>query len=94
MHGLDLRVARDLREHFVRVHAVRRVLPPEIEPVAALKDLDPGGRFDGFEQCRKQVETVEVIVLEMGHPIHADPVEIGNEDPQGRIVFEPELESA
>jgi hypothetical protein len=35
VHGIDFRVVRDRFEHIVGVHSVRRVLSPEIEPIAA-----------------------------------------------------------
>ena len=91
VHGPDLRVLRDRLEHLVGNHAIRRVLPPEVEPVAALKDLDPGGHFEDVEQRQEEFEAVEVIVREMAHPVGADPMQVGDEDAESRIVLETEI---
>ncbi len=90
VHGLDFRIPGNRLEHLVGVHAVRRVLPPEIQPIAALIDLDSGGLLEDLEQEGKELQTVEVVVLEMAHALCADPVEVGDEDSQSWIV--PEVE--
>jgi hypothetical protein len=53
-----------------------------------LKDLDAGDILEDAEERRKEIHAVEVKVGEVSHPIGADPMEVGNEHSEGRIVVE------